>query len=82
MKYALAVFCPPYALWDCGKPWQAAFCLIFLASAISCGNVGVVIALVFLETLWAVGVVGHRDADREAQEFARAVRLHQAARRY
>jgi hypothetical protein len=82
MKYALAVLCPPYALWDCGNSWQAAFGLIFLASAISLGNVGVVIALLFLETLWALGMVGRRDAHREAQEFARAVRLHEAARRY
>jgi len=82
MKYALAVLCPPYALWDCGHPWQAAFGLIFLVSAISLGNVGVVIALLFLETLWAVGMVGNTDAHREAQEFARAVRQHEAARRY
>jgi len=82
MKYALAVLCPPYALWDCGKPWQAAFGLIFLAFAISLGNVGVVIALLFLETCWALGMVGKRDANREAHEFARAVRLHEAARRY
>jgi hypothetical protein len=82
MRYALAVLCPPYALWDCDKPWQAAFGLLLLASAISRGNVGVVIALFFVEALWAWAVVGHRDAHREAQEFGRAVQLHQVARRF
>jgi len=81
MKYALAVVCPPYALLDCGKPWQAALGLILLGFAISSGNVGVLIGLYFLQTLWAWLTVGHRDAHREAQEFVRAVHLHQAARR-
>jgi len=69
-------------MWDCGKPWQGTFGLFCLASAIFFGNVGVVIALLFIEMLWAFGTVGHRDADRDAQEFARAVRLYQTARRF
>ncbi len=82
MKYALAIFCPPYALWVCGRPWQAAFGLILLAAGISDGNVGILIGIFFLETLWAWAAVGHRDAHEEAQDFVRAVRLHQAARRF
>jgi len=80
MKYALAVLCPPYALLDCGKPWQAALGLLLLAFVISGGNVGVVIGLYFLQILWAWAAVGHRDANREAQEFIRAVQLHRAGR--
>jgi len=68
-------------LWDCGKPWQAAFGLFLLGSASSEGNVGILIGMFFLQTLWAWGAVGRRHAHEEAQEFVRAVRLHQAARR-
>ncbi len=82
MKYALAVLCPPYALWDCGKPWQGALGLFLIASAIPVGNFGVVIGLFFLETLWAWAAVGHRDARQEALEFVQAVRLQRAARRF
>jgi hypothetical protein len=69
-------------MWDCGKPWQAVLGLLLLASMIYGGNVGVVIGLLFFEAFWALALVGHRDAYREAQEFVRAVQLYQAARRY
>ena len=82
MKYALAVLCPPYAMWDCGKQGQATFGLFSFASAMFFGNVGVVIALLLVEALWALGMVGRRDAHREAHEFARAVRVYQTARRF
>jgi len=82
MKYTLALLCPPYALWDCGKPWQAALTLLLLVFAISGGNVGVVMSLLFLQTLWALAAVGNKDAYLEAQEFARAVHLYEAKRRF
>ena len=82
MKYALAVLCPPYALWECGKPRQAALALFLLACVISCGNVGVLIGLCFLHILWAWAAVAHGDAYQEAQEFIRAVQRYEAARRF
>jgi len=81
MKYALAVFCPPYALLDCGKTRQAAIGLFLLGVAISGGNVGVLIGLFFLQILWAWAVVCNQDAQQEALEFIRAVRLHDSTRR-
>ena len=80
MKYALAVLCPPYALFDCGKPRQAVLGSLLLAFAISGGNIGVVIGLFLMQALWAWTAVGHRDAHREAQDFIRAVQTHRVAR--
>ena len=71
MKYALAVLCPPYALWDAESRGRRPSDCSSLAFAISGGNVGVVHRPFLPASSFGHGAVGHQDAHREAQEFVR-----------
>ena len=74
MKYALALICPPAALFACKKRFQAVPAAILFALAIATARSGVGPLIAFFLILWAVRVVGDDRADVEARAFIRTVR--------
>jgi hypothetical protein len=74
MRYALAMFCPPLALLNCHRPYQAIASAILYAVAIVTVRWGIGAAIEFFLILWATNAVGDHVASREARAFIKTVK--------
>ena len=74
MKYLLAVFCPPLALYLSGKTYQAIPSAILFALALATASIGVGPLIDFFLVLWAFRIVGESGAERQARAFVRTIR--------